>query len=233
MDEIKIRYCFNLGREQQEVFDLQLDARSLEVINVPCRNLPAWTRLEFHQCSHCPLDSKAYPDCPVAVNLALVIGRFDHVVSHDKVDLEVITDERHVSQHTTVQRGISSLLGLLFAASGCPHTAYLKPMARFHLPLASKEDTIFRAAGMYFLAQYFLRKAGKKSDPELDGLKKIYANLHLINKKIAERVRGVTRTDSSVNAVILLDMITHLMPFIIEDHLDEIRHLFTSYLLDS
>jgi hypothetical protein len=34
----------------------------------------------------------------------------------------------------------------------------VKPMARFHLPLASEEETIYRATTMYLLAQYFLRE---------------------------------------------------------------------------
>ncbi|NOR52185.1 MAG: hypothetical protein GQ470_06150 [Gammaproteobacteria bacterium] len=103
-------------------------------------------------------------------------------------------------------------------------------MARFHLPLASDEETLFRAAGMYLLAQYYLQKDGKGSELELNGLTDIYNNLHLINKMIAERIRSVAQSDSSVNAVILLDMFTNVMPFAIEDHMDEIRHLFEAYL---
>jgi hypothetical protein len=229
MDEIKIQYCFKLDEQKHEIIDLRLDARSLEVINT-CTNLPGWTRLESHQCPHCPLNSETHPNCPVAVSLAGVIESFDDVFSHDEIDLEVITTERHVTQHTTAQRGISSLLGLLIATSGCPYTNFLKPMARFHLPLASEQETIFRAAGMYLLAQYFLKKQGKESDLELTGLTKIYDDLHLLNTTLAERLRSATQTDSSVNAVILLDMFTNLMPFVIEEHLDEIRHLFDSYL---
>ncbi|MSU32538.1 MAG: hypothetical protein EXS25_07755 [Pedosphaera sp.] len=30
---------------------------------------PAWTRLEFHQCAHCPFTPKDKPHCPVALNL--------------------------------------------------------------------------------------------------------------------------------------------------------------------
>ena len=35
------------------------------------------------------------------------------------------------------------------ALSGCPVLEQLKPMARFHLPFASVEETIYRAASMY------------------------------------------------------------------------------------
>lgn len=231
-DTINISYRFNLGTHGEERFDLQLDAKTIELIPRQEQGTPAWTDLPFHQCPHCPLNQTEYPSCPVAANISRVIWRFDEVVSHDDIDLEVTTDARKVSQHTTAQKGISSLLGLLFATSGCPHTNYMKPMARFHLPLATEADTIFRAAGMYLLAQYFLKRDGQEGDLELSGLSDIYRNLHIVNTSIAERIKSIAVTDSSTNAVIILDTFTNIMPFVIEDNLDEIRHLFAAYLAD-
>lgn len=227
---ITIRYNFNMKGDRSEVFDILLDPETLEILNQPTDNLPDWTLLEFHQCPHCPFTSSNRKYCPVAVSLVGVIDHFTNVVSHNEIDLTVITNERQVSQKTTAQKGISSLVGLLFATSGCPHTGYLKPMARYHLPLASEDETYYRAIGMYLLAQYFLRKEGREADLELDGLKLIYRNLHKLNTLIAERIRSATRADSSVNAVVLLDMISNLMPFVLDEQLFRIRHLFGSYL---
>lgn len=232
MNIIEIQYYFKVDKDRQEVFELQLDAKSLELVNKPIENLPEWTRLEVHQCPHCPLNPVDHPFCPVAVSLVDVVKRFDRVVSFDEIDVEVVTATRRVSQRTSAQRGISSLLGLLFPTSGCPHTAFFKPMVRFHLPMSTEEDTIFRATGMYLIAQYFLRKEGKTGDLELAGLKKIYNNMHLVNTKITERLRSASRTDSSINAVILLDVFTHAVSFVIEEQLEEIRHLFSPYLSD-
>jgi len=232
MNTIDIRYRFKLDKNQEEMIDLQLDARSLELVNKPCGDLPAWTKLDFHQCPHCPLDASTHPNCPVAVSLVDVVKRFDNVISYDEIDLEVTSMDRRISRHTTAQKAISSLVGMLFPASGCPHTAFFKPMVRFHLPLASEEATIFRATGMYLLAQYFLVKKGQKGDFDLTGLKQIYKNMHTLNVHIAERLSHATRTDSSINAIIILDVFTHALPYVIEDHLEEIRHLFAPYLSD-
>jgi hypothetical protein len=232
MDTINISYRFNLGNHGEEKFDLQLDAQSLELILHQKQELPKWTDLNFHQCPHCPLDQNKHTSCPVAANISQVIWRFDKVVSYDDIDLEVTTNARLVSQRTSAQKAISSLLGLLFATSGCPHTNYMKPMARFHLPLATEEDTIFRAAGMYLLAQFFLKRAGEEADLELVGLTEIYKNLHIVNTSIAQRIKSIAVTDSSTNAVIILDTFANIMPFVIEEHLDEIRHLFSAYLSD-
>ncbi len=232
METINISYRFHLGTHGEEKFDLQLNAQTIELIPQPEQKLPKWTDLQFHQCPNCPLDPEQHTYCPVAANISQVIWRFDKVVSHDDIDIEVTTDTRLVSQHTSAQKGISSLLGLLFATSGCPHTNYMKPMARFHLPLATEEDTIFRAAGMYLLAQFFLKRDGAEADLELVGLTEIYKNLHVVNTHIAERIKSIAITDSSTNAVIILDTFANIMPFVIEDHLDEIRHLFSAYLSD-
>jgi hypothetical protein len=232
MDSINISYKFNLGSHGVEEFDIQINTKTLELIFQQEQKLPKWTDLSFHQCPHCPLNSSQHDTCPVAANISQVIWRFDEVVSYDDINLTVTTDARQVSQRTSAQKGISSLLGLLFATSGCPHTNYMKPMARFHLPLATEEDTIFRAAGMYLLAQFFLKRDGGEADLELKGLTEIYKNLHLVNTSIAERIKSIAITDSSTNAVIILDTFANIMPFVIEDHLDEIRHLFSAYLSD-
>jgi hypothetical protein len=161
-----------------------------------------------------------------------LVQRFDGLLSHEKVDMEVVTEERTITQKTTAQRGISSLMGLVIAASGCPHTALLRPMARFHLPFASNEETVYRATSMYLLAQYFLKKEGAHSDLELDGLARIYENMQIINVAVAERLRAATTTDSSVNAIVVLDVYAKTVEMVIEGSLERIRYLFSPYFQD-
>ena len=220
------------NEKKNEIIDIQLDADSLEIVSRPAVELPEWTHLDFEQCPHCPLDINFYPICPVAECLFDVVTRFDKILSYDEVNLEIITFERKVFQHTTAQRAIGSLLGVVFPASWCPHTAFFKPMVRFHLPIATRQETVFRATGMYLLAQYFLSKQGQNVDPDLAGLTQIYRNLNTLNIHIAERLRSATKTDSSINAVITLDVFTQTVPFVIEDQMEEIRYLFKSYLSD-
>ncbi len=229
MDIIEITYCFHLEDKKRETFKLRLDAGSLELISDNGAPVPEWAALEYHQCSNCTHNREETPYCLVAKNLASVISRFDAICSHEKIDLEVITDERRIIQNTTAQRAISSLLGLIFATSGCSHTAYMKPMARFHLPLASHEETTFRAAGMFLLAQYFQEKAGQGGKFDMAGLKDIYQALHVINIAISDRIRSALSAEASINAVVILDTRANLIPFSIEEQFDEIRHLFDAY----
>lgn len=230
MDTIDIIYSFKFDDLREEVVALKLNPRSLELVNRPKDDLPGWTALSYHQCSHCPRDILQFQHCPVAINLVDVVKKFCNVKSHEMVDLEVVSLHRKVSHNVVAQKGISSLLGLLIATSGCPHTDFFKPMARFHLPLASEEDTLFRVTGMYLLAQYFRKKNGLKEDFGLHGLTRIYENMHLLNVSIAERLRSATKEDSSLNAVVVLDVFTHNFLDVIEEHLVDLLPLFLPYL---
>ena len=230
METINIQYIFEIDNEHTETFDIRIDARRLELIRPEPILFPEWTKLNFKQCPHCPLDAASQPHCPVALILSDVVKRFSKVISHDQINLTVITPDRRIFRQTTAQKGISSLLGFVCPVSGCPHTAFFRPMARFHLPLATEAETIFRATSMYLLAQYFIRQEGKSADADFTGLKTIYKNMHIINLHMAERIRKAIVMDSSINAIIVLDVFTHVLPSAIEDQLDDIRHLFAPFL---
>jgi hypothetical protein len=143
MKIINLRYLFRLPDSRQEIIDVCLDAKSLDLVNEVPANLPYWTALDFRQCN--------------------------------------------------------------------------------------AEETVYRATSTYLLAQYFLQKEGEKADMELEGLKRIYSNIRIINESMAERLRAVGEKDVALNSLIILDMFAQTLPFAIEDSLEEIRHLFKPY----
>lgn len=229
MDTLSVYYCFRFEDDSEEIFELAIDPQNAELLNNLPETLPSWTELTFHQCPHCPLSPETHPHCPLAANLVNIIKRFTRFLPYEEVHLAVITDERMISQHTTIQAAVGSLMGLVMATSGCPHTAYFRPMARFHLPLASAAETIYRSASMYLMAQYFLWKAGKRVDLDLTGLALIYENMHLVNTSIAERFVAASKSDSSIDAVVQLDIYAMTFLGIFEEPLEEIRPLFRSF----
>jgi len=230
MSTYQIQYRITLPDGKVEVFDLNFDSQTIDLLNNIPEKLPEWTNLEFEQCSHCPLKPDKSPHCPLAANLVNIINHFDGLMSYQNLQLEVVTTNRTISKKTTAQEALSAMMGLVIPATGCPHTAYFKPMARFHLPLAGADETIYRATSMYLLAQYFLKKQGKVPDLDFKGLKKIYQNMQILNASIAERLRAASKTDSSVNALVLLDMFTMVLPIAIEESLEEIGYLFKPYI---
>lgn len=230
MDSIQIEYCFQMDEAQSDRYLVTLDPGSLTTLDAPPLDLPHWSRLQTNQCPNCPLDPSVEFHCPAAVNMVRLVERFDQLLSYDKTLVSVTTEERKVFSHTTVQRGICSLMGLLMATSRCPRTAFFKPMARFHLPFASTQETIWRAASSYLLSQYFRYGDGGTPDFTFKGLSTIYGEIQIVNKAFARRLRAACRQDSMVNAIILLDMFAKSMPTAIEASLGEIRELFIPYL---
>lgn len=230
MDTFRVRYRFRFPDGTNHHFDLELDEDTLEQVGGAPEALPAWTKLDFHQCPNCPLDPAATPRCPVAVDLVGLVADMGACLSSDEVVVQVTTPERTVIKKTTLQRAVSSLIGFIVATSGCPHTVFFKPMARFHLPLASEEETIYRAASMYLLAQYFMHKRGLPADWDLERLSTLYRDLQIVNGAMARRLRSASDKDAAVNAIVLLDLFAKALPCTIEESLEEIRYLYRSYL---
>lgn len=229
MESISLTYSFTLPNGSKKTFDLQIDRQTLSTKDVSNETPPPWTKIDFHQCPHCPLPKEQHPYCDVAVRLVPVVECFNDIASYEEISAAVITGEKTISLETTTQQALSSLMGLVVATSACPYTAFLKPMAYFHLPFASEEETIFRAASTYLLAQYFLSKSQGIPDIRLDGLMEIYKKLQVVNCAMGERLRAATKNDASVNALILLDTFAKAMPFVIDESLEEIRYLFEPF----
>jgi hypothetical protein len=231
MHAVDIQYIIKLKDNTEEHFDYSLDGETFEIEeNLNAENLPKWTELGFKQCSICPLNAEEHKHCPVAVQLHGIVERFHKTRSIDEVELHVVTEERTMIKTTALQNAISSLLGLVFPICGCPKTAGMKPLARFHVPMASEEETVFRVASMYLMAQYFINNNGQQGTFDFTGLVNIYDDLHILNKAVASRLQHVTKSDSVKNAITLLDMYSSLVPALLQDQLVEIRGFFTSFL---
>lgn len=231
MNKQTLYFTYKLLFPDDKLIEFPIVIDKLSCTSIPQSEITpqSWTSLDYQQCSNCTLNKSSSPFCPVAVNLMPVLNLCSSVASYQTVKLEVLTAERTISGDTTMQRALSSILGLIMATSPCPHTEYLKPMAHFHLPLASEEETIYRSTSMYLLAQYFRRKDGLDFSLELDHLTAIYQNLQIINKALAKRLKAAVTEDATINAVILLDLLSQAVTWSIEDGLEEIRYLFKSY----
>lgn len=230
MEFISIIYRFKILDSSDEVFNLTIHPVHISLIaNIP-KNLPSWTHLEFNQCPNCILPSKKYKYCPLASHLVGIVSRFNRLLSFDEIQVEISTKNRLIAKKTSVQRALQSMMGLIIAASDCPHTVFLKPMARFHLPFSDEVETLYRATSMYLLAQYFIKKENGSPDFELNDLMDLYNQLHIVNTSIADRLRLASKTDSTVNAIVLLDIFTKVLPKAIDESLKEIQYLFKSFI---
>ena len=211
-------------------FFLEFDEDSIALINEPPKEIPDWAKLDYFKCPNCPLDSNDVDYCPTAVSFIPVIESFKSVDPSDEVEVQAEVANRRIFMTAPARKVMSSIVGLLFATAGCPHTIYFRPMVRYHIPLSSENETIMRAMSMYTLAQYFKHKTGGKPDMDLEGLREIYDELQIVNMTMAERLRSTEGTSSSVNSVILLDMYTKMIPEEIDNSLKDLSYLFKSFL---
>lgn len=224
----RIRYTFEFAGGRREEFDLRFD-ESFRLLVPGDRPLPEWTRQQNNRCANCPLPPNN-GHCPLAAALADPVERLGGVISYEEMRVEVVMPERTVWRQTTAQDGISALLGLINATSGCPVTAFLRPMARFHLPFATEAETLYRAASMYLLGEYFRNREGFPADLELQGLLVRYRELETVNRGIVARIRSARSEDGSLNAMVLLDLYAKSFPFAVEESLAELRPFFAAYL---
>jgi len=230
MADISVRYRIALEDGPTEEFELTLDDRTLELGHAETDALPSWTDLGFQQCPHCPLRPDDMPRCPAAVRLVPLVQRFARVLSYEKASLEVHTAERTVIHDTSAQQAVSSLMGLIMAVSGCPHMAFFRPMARFHLPGASLEETTYRAASMHMLAQYWVLRAGGEPDLDFTDLVRRYKDVQQVNRAFVKRLHAAAQADSTINALVVLDAWALSLPWEIAESLENLRPLFAPYL---
>ncbi len=226
-----ITYIFTLPDGNQEEFELTFDARTIELIRDVHAEPPYWTVLQYHQCPRCRLSADHNNHCPVALNLISAIDRFDRLMSYDRVVVEVISKERRVVNQTSAQEGISSLMGLLIAGSSCPLTHFFKPMARFHLPFANRDETLWRAAATFLLARYFTSDGLTPEDLELRELVQIYGDVAHLNDYMVERLRAASTRDSTVNALVHLDIFAKFLTPPLDDSLNQIKPIFDPFLI--
>ncbi len=186
----------------------------------------AWTRLEHSQCRVCPFNSQDIQYCPAAVNIERAAHKFAKVVSYKNVEVKVQTPDRTYEKKCDAQSGLQSLIGLLMASSTCPITAQFKGLAKFHLPFASPEETLFRTVGAHLVKQYFRKRRGQSVDLELAGLDKLYKDLEALNESFMKRLHAASERDCNLNAVYALLALGHSVRFSLEDQLHELEEQF-------
>jgi hypothetical protein len=218
-----IRYRFHLPEGVEEIA-LTFDLATFALLEPDDKPPAEWARLEFHRCPHCPLEAADSPLCPFARSLSGFVEPFEHFRSYDRATIEVVTDSRTVVAEKPLQDGMASLVGLIGATSGCPHLAYFRPMARFHLPFARDDETMYRVFSMFLLGRY-LRDGALGADA-FDELRSHTEAATLVNRFMADRVRAAFERDVLVNAVVILDMFAQAVPYAIEDGLDELRVMY-------
>jgi Tfp pilus assembly PilM family ATPase len=231
MSIYQITYEFEFQNGKKIVYPLQLDKDTISLISDRKSPLPPWTKLEHCQCKVCPLSKDKTPYCPIAANIAGLIEKFKDINSNELVRISVFTAERTYIKEAAAQKGFSSIFGIIMATSNCPIMNFLKPMARYHLPFSTDEETIVRSISIYLLSQYFIAKKRGQPDLSLENLDRAYSLVQKVNQGICDRISSAIRQSQSPgdavnNAIVILDVLSQLLTTEIEQKLDSFAMLF-------
>jgi len=226
-----ITYSFSFKDGTLKKIPIQLDEKSLALITTNKSNPHIWSDIQLHRCKSCSLDPNEYPSCMIAAPLGEIFEVFQEYKSYEEVSVEVVDDKRNYYKETSLQVGLSSLVGIVMAACGCPVLAPLRPMIRHHLPFATTKETEFRMVSMYLFAQYLRQQNGEQPDWSLDGLQDIYDKVREINNSFARRICTANSNDAGINAITILDCFAQSIPFainktLLQDH----KNYFFTYL---
>ena len=220
-----IEYRITLDDSHEFSYRIELDR---EYDAEEASQAPKWTRLEYQQCSNCPLSKDDFSHCPAAVDLHRVIEDFHGLPAFKKVVVWVKTPEREYSKQVGLEEGLRSLLGVIMATSACPMLGRLKPMAHNHLPFASNQEFALRAVSLYLTQQYFNFREGRPADWELKGLVAQFKDLQLVNQAFWQRIHDTCEGDSNLKAFLTFFSMSSSMTYSLQTQLQKIRPLVMS-----
>ncbi len=223
----RIVYDFRCADGRDHRFEILLESETLSLIRPDRAGAPPdWTRLDFEQCRCCPLDPATVAFCPVAVNISDIVDLFKDKVSSESCKIRCMVKERTYLKKTSLMEGISSVFGVVMATSRCPIMDFFRPMARFHLPFSTGDETTVRAVSM-FLLRYYLRSGGQGDfQSAVRDLEKRYARVRQVNEGLFARITHVGSEDADKNAIIMLHSLSQLLGMEIDQNLDSIAGYF-------
>ncbi len=226
-DPFQFHYQFQFEDGYTKDYHIVLDPKTLSLIPADHRqNISEWTRLNYNQCSNCPLAIDTHPFCPIAVNIMELVETFKNVLSYSDCTVMCETEDRTYLKKTSIMEGLSAIFGVIMATSDCPIMNFLKPMARFHLPFASVEETTVRAASMYLLGRYFKSKDRQDMKIDFKSLENHYAQVKLVNEGIIKRIRNVSTEDADKNAIVTLHSLSLFLSMEIDYSLSSLEYIF-------
>jgi hypothetical protein len=225
-NDIFFDYSFEWSDRPSAHFTVTLDPSSLTLVQPNGSDPAAWTRLTQEQCPCCPLEKRAHTYCPVAVNLQDLVTAFKDRVSFDDCMVRCVTPQRTYLKKTSVMDGLASIFGIIMATSGCPVMDFLKPMARFHLPFATIEETTMRSTSMFLLRQYFARLDDPNQCFDFKLLEDHYRRVQEVNEGLLARINSLGHNDADKNALVTLHSLSQFLSIEIDYSLETLADFF-------
>lgn len=220
-----ISYEFEFEDKTTWKYDLQFDEEQ-RLVPLQSKTVRPWTQLSHHKCSHCPLKSADHPQCPVARDIDSIVEESKGCFSYKVAKVTVRTPERDYVKTGATQQGLQSIFGLIMASSACPHLAWFRPLARFHLPFAALDETLFRVLSLQLLSEFF-SKQRLEAAASTENIAKLYKAVEIVNHTFIGRVRSYCSGDADKNALAGLDLFAQLFELHQQSDFKPLQKYFT------
>jgi hypothetical protein len=163
---------------------------------------PAWTRLECHRCSHCPLAVQYVPYCPPALNMVKLVEKFSDCNSFEPVTLHVVNGVQKHSTTTDLQTALAYLYPVILLRSACPYAPLLRPMEKFIKPFPDLEDALFYSLSFELIKKRLFDGGFGTSNVEDECVSKDFYNIAMAFHGLLNRLRAASHNDANINAII-------------------------------
>lgn len=218
--DLLITYHISLEDADPISYEVKIDRGTL-LSFANLTNLPEWTKIEDARCAKCTLKYETH--CPVALRLVKPLEIFHSYVSYKRTKVEVVTEERVYVKEVDLQDALRSLFGLIMATSGCPSMRPFRFMARHHLPFSTLEETIIRTISSYMMKKMYDESFTITRKDAMAYIESLFSTMQEINQSMVKRLQGTAEGDSMVNAIVLLNTNSSLIPLIIEQELARMK----------
>ncbi len=178
----------------------------------------AWTRLDFHQCSCCPLSVDKVPYCPAAESLENTLMRFRSHFSYEKVEATAVDGaNRRTVLEGTLQEVGSIFVQLAVFSSGCPIGKRLRPLLRDIRPFATNNElTRHLIMKMLLKNRGNIEKAKEDIHIQLEPLHEVFNNLW---RRLDTAPSG---GDAVQNSIVRMDAFTMNVSLQVDEVLEEL-----------
>lgn len=193
--ELKIR--FQDGKEEH--FFIELTKTGTYVVPEGDDSCD-WTRLDFHKCPCCPLDSLKTEFCPAAESLEATLHKLNGHYSYEKVSAEIIdANNRVTSVKWQLQEVGSTFVQLAVFSSPCPVGRQFKPLIKDLRPFSTNDEL-----SKHLIGKFLLKHRGKKEECEQE-IQRIMDPLRMVFSHLAKRISGNSSGDAMANSIVRLD----------------------------
>lgn len=143
------------------------------------------------------------------------------------VNIVVEAAERNYVKTTSLADGLSSLIGLAVATSGCPVFGRIKPLIAQHLPFESSPEMTYRSLGMYLLYQKFSPKNKEHPDWNLAGFGSFFEGIDTACRAFLTRLKEIPSAEEGLQELLNFRCLHQYEQFdIFDEYIQELQTLF-------